>query len=367
MDQIVLNHVTKQFTTKTLGTVTAVNDFNLTIKEGECFSFLGPSGCGKTTTLRMIAGFEDLSDGEIHLCGKPVSIKSKNLYVPPEERGLGMVFQSFAVWPHMNIFENVAFPLRVRKVPKAEMIERVKMALKHTSLDGMEKVYPGNLSGGQQQRIALARAIVTNPKVMLLDEPLSNLDPKLRETMRFEIKELQKKFNFTIIFVTHDQSEAMALSDRMMVMDMGNIVQIGTPTELYNRPVNRFVHKFLGQSTFTDVVIQDGKVYAKGDMAHPLPVALPENGEREMVLATRPNQIVMNHTDGYKTKVEKRIFLTNYTEYLVRVGDQLLQVQTPHRNAFAQGETCYLKFPGIMWYGREDEQAEAERNRRQLV
>ena len=138
MDQIVLNHVTKQFTTKTLGTVTAVNDFNLTIKEGECFSFLGPSGCGKTTTLRMIAGFEDLSDGEIHLCGRPVSIKSKNLYVPPEERGLGMVFQSFAVWPHMNIFENVAFPLRVRKVPKAEMIERVKMALKHTSLDGME-------------------------------------------------------------------------------------------------------------------------------------------------------------------------------------------------------------------------------------
>lgn len=367
MDQIVLNHVTKQFTTKTLGTVTAVNDFNLTIKEGECFSFLGPSGCGKTTTLRMIAGFEDLSDGEIHLCGRPVSIKSKNLYVPPEERGLGMVFQSFAVWPHMNIFENVAFPLRVRKVPKAEMVERVKMALKHTSLDGMEKVYPGNLSGGQQQRIALARAIVTNPKVMLLDEPLSNLDPKLRETMRFEIKELQKKFNFTIIFVTHDQSEAMALSDRMMVMDMGNIVQIGTPTELYNRPVNRFVHKFLGQSTFTDVVIQDGKVYAKGDMEQSLPVALPENGEREMVMATRPNQIAINHTDGYKTKIEKRIFLTNYTEYLVRVGDQLLQVQTPHRNAFAQGETCYLKFPGIMWYGREDEQAEAERNRRQLV
>ena len=367
MDQIVLSHVTKTFTTKTLGTVTAVNDFNLTIKEGDCFSFLGPSGCGKTTTLRMIAGFEDLSQGEIHLCGKPVSIKSKNLYVPPEDRGLGMVFQSFAVWPHMNIFENVAFPLRVRKVPKAEMAERVKMALKHTSLDGMEKVYPGNLSGGQQQRIALARAIVTNPKVMLLDEPLSNLDPKLRETMRFEIKELQKKFNFTIIFVTHDQSEAMALSDRMMVMDMGNIVQIGTPTELYNRPVNRFVHKFLGQSTFTDVILQDGKAYARGDMEQPLPVALPENGEREMVMATRPNQIDMNRTEGYKTKVEKRIFLTNYTEYLVRVGDQLLQVQTPHRNAFAQGETCYLKFPGIMWYGKEDEAAEAERNRRQLV
>lgn len=354
MDQIVLSHVTKTFTTKTLGTVTAVNDFNLTIKEGECFSFLGPSGCGKTTTLRMIAGFEDLSQGEIHLCGKPVSIKSKNLYVPPEDRGLGMVFQSFAVWPHMNIFENVAFPLRVRKVPKAEMAERVKMALKHTSLDGMEKVYPGNLSGGQQQRIALARAIVTNPKVMLLDEPLSNLDPKLRETMRFEIKELQKKFNFTIIFVTHDQSEAMALSDRMMVMDMGNIVQIGTPTELYNRPVNRFVHKFLGQSTFTDVILQDGKAYARGDMEQPLPVALPENGEREMVMATRPNQIDMNRTEGYKTKVEKRIFLTNYTEYLGARRRPAAAGADPPPQRLCAGRDLLPQVPRhhVVWQGR---------------
>ena len=215
--------------------------------------------------------------------------------------------------------------------------------------------------------MAIARAIVNRPSVLLLDEPLGALDLKLRQEMQQELKYIQQEVGITFIFVTHDQSEAMALSDRMMVMDMGNIVQIGTPTELYNRPANRFVHKFLGQSTFTDVVIQDGKVYAKGDMEQPLPVALPENGEREMVMATRPNQIAINHTDGYKTKIEKRIFLTNYTEYLVRVGDQLLQVQTPHRNAFAQGETCYLKFPGIMWYGREDEQAEAERNRRQLV
>ena len=187
-------------------------------------------------------------------------------------------------------FASPPFTFKPNAPSKAEMVERVQMALKHTSLDGMEKVYPGNLSGGQQQRIALARAIVTNPKVMLLDEPLSNLDPKLRETMRFEIKELQKKFNFTIIFVTHDQSEAMALSDRMMVMDMGNIVQIGTPTELYNRPVNRFVHKFLGQSTFTDVILQDGKAYARGDMEQPLPVALPENGEREKGSSTQRSQ-----------------------------------------------------------------------------
>ena len=193
-DQIVLNHVTKRFTTKTLGDIVAVDDFNLNVHEGECFSFLGPSGCGKSTTL--------------------VSSSKKNLYIPPEERGLGMVFQAFAVWPHMNVFENVAFPLRIQKVNKTDIVKRVNEALHHTSLTGLEKVFPGDLSGGQQQRIALARAIVTNPKVMLLDEPLSNLDPKLRETMRFEIKALQRKFNFTIIFVTHDQSEAMAISDQ---------------------------------------------------------------------------------------------------------------------------------------------------------
>ena len=245
MDQVILRHVTKRFTTKTLGDIVAVDDFNLSVHEGECFSFLGPSGCGKSTTLRMIAGFEDLSEGEIELCGRPVSIKDKNLYVPPEERGLGMVFQSFAVWPHMNVFDNVAFPLQIQKVNKTEIAQRVKEAMKHTSLTGLEEVFPSDLSGGQQQRIALARAIVTQPKVMLLDEPLSNLDPKLRETMRFEIKELQRKFNFTIIFVTHDQSEAMAISDRMMVCDMGKIMQIDTPENLYNKPNSRFVHSFL--------------------------------------------------------------------------------------------------------------------------
>lgn len=367
-DQIVLQHVTKRFTTKTLGTVTAVNDFNLNIEEGECFSFLGPSGCGKTTTLRMIAGFEDLSEGEIDLCGRPVSIKDKNLYVPPEERGLGMVFQAFAVWPHMNIFDNVAFPLKIQKVNKTDMVRRVKEALHHTSLDGMENVYPSDLSGGQQQRIALARAIVTNPKVMLLDEPLSNLDPKLRETMRFEIKELQRKFNFTIIFVTHDQSEAMAISDRMMVCDMGNIMQIDTPINLYNKPVNRFVHSFLGQSTFINVVLQDGKIYPKGsDMTQAIDLPIPDHADREMVIATRPNAIELNREKGFKSHIEKRIFLTDCTEYLVPVGDQLLKVQTPHRITFKTGEECCVNILDPMWYPVEDKAVEEERLKRQLV
>ena len=367
-DQVILRNVTKRFQTKTLGDIVAVDNFNISVHEGECFSFLGPSGCGKSTTLRMIAGFEDLSEGEIELCGKLVSSKAKNLYVPPEERGLGMVFQAFAVWPHMNVFENVAFPLRILKLSKSEVNERVKEALKHTSLTGLEETFPSDLSGGQQQRIALARAIVTNPKVMLLDEPLSNLDPKLRETMRFEIKALQRKFNFTIIFVTHDQSEAMAISDRMMVCDMGHIMQIGTPEELYNKPCNRFVHNFLGESTFMNVTVRDGKAYPKGGAEQPLPLKVPGDAAAEMVVATRPNEIELLPLgeSGYQTKIQKRIFLTDRTEYLVPVGEQVLKIQTPHRVRFAEGDGCVIRFINPMWYPMDNEEEARERAKRQL-
>lgn len=367
MDQIVLRNVTKSFATKTLGNIVAVDNFNLSVREGECFSFLGPSGCGKSTTLRMIAGFEDLTTGEIELCGKLVSSSSKNLYVPPENRGLGMVFQAFAVWPHMNVFENVAFPLRLLKMNRVDIEKRVNEALHHTSLEGLGNVYPSDLSGGQQQRIALARAIVTQPKVMLLDEPLSNLDPKLRESMRFEIKELQRKFNFTIIFVTHDQSEAMAISDRMMVCDMGKIMQIDTPENLYNKPVNRFVHSFLGESTFLNVIVRDGKAYAEGDMNQELAIPVPADADEQMIVATRPNSIALSQDEGYHTYVEKRIFLTDRTEYLIPVGNQKLKVQTPHRISFREGEECCVKLIDPMWYPAEDEAAEKERARRQLI
>lgn len=367
IDQVVLKHVTKRFTTKTLGTITAVDDFNLQIQEGECFSFLGPSGCGKTTTLRMIAGFEDLSEGEIYLDGRPVSIKSKNLYVPPEERGLGMVFQAFAVWPHLNIFENVAFPLKIQKVNKTEIKARVEQALRHCSLDGMEEQYPGELSGGQQQRIALARAIVTNPKVMLLDEPLSNLDPKLRESMRFEIKELQKKFGFTIIFVTHDQAEAMALSDRMMVCDMGKIMQIGTPEELYNHPHSRFVHSFLGESTFLKVTVRDEKVYLRGEETV-LPLTIPDGVTGDYLVATRPNAIRLDTgVSGFQSHVNQRMFLTDKTEYLVAVGQQQVKVQTPHNIVFSPGEACSIDIAEPMWYPEEDAALEKERLLRQRI
>lgn len=376
--EIILKNVSKQFTTKSLGTVTAVENFNLEIEEGECFAFLGPSGCGKTTTLRMIAGFEDLSDGEISLSGRVVSSKEKHLYIPPEERKLGMVFQAFAVWPHMNIFENVAFPLRVQKRPQAEINERVKEALKHTGLDGSANEYPSNLSGGQQQRIALARAIVTNPKIMLLDEPLSNLDPQLRESMRFEIKALQKKFNFTIIFVTHDQAEAMALSDRMLVMDMGKVEQIGTPTELYNKPINRFVHSFLGESSFIKVNVAGNDLNVEGDrqLLHlPIDPLMLKKGQSKghLLLATRPNTIaLLSPEQGDAVSgclhgtIEQRIFLTNFTEYIVKVGTEKLKVQTPHRIEFMPGDCCCLDLPQAMWY-EDDDQQEAIRNQRQII
>ncbi|HHT91754.1 MAG: ABC transporter ATP-binding protein [Bacillota bacterium] len=365
--QVQLKHVTKRFVTKTLGDVVAVDDFNFEVYEGECFSILGPSGCGKTTALRMIAGFEDLTEGEIYLSGRPVSSSRSNLYVPPEERDLGMVFQAFAVWPHKNVFENVAFPLRIKKVNRSEIERRVAEALRHTSLTGLERVFPSDLSGGQQQRIALARSIVTNPKVMLLDEPLSNLDPQLRETMRFELKELQRKFGFTIIFVTHDQSEAMAISDRMLVADMGKIMQIDTPENLYNKPINRFVHSFLGESTFLKVIIRDGQAYPEGDLEHPLDVPVPQGADREMIMASRPNAIELGAAGGYQTHIQTRIFLTDRTEYVVPIGNQTLKVQTPHRITFSQGESCSVRFVEPMWYPVEDEDAEKERQRRQLI
>lgn len=370
MSKIQLKGVSKEFPTRNGSSVMAVNNLNLTIEEGECFSFLGPSGCGKTTTLRMIAGFEDLSAGEIWIGDQAVSIKEKNVYLPPEHRGLGMVFQSFAVWPHLNVFENVAFPLRVQKKPKSAVVEAVTQALAHTDLSGLETTFPADLSGGQQQRIALARAIVTNPKVMLLDEPLSNLDPKLRESMRFEIKTLQRKFNFTIIFVTHDQSEAMALSDRMLVMDLGKVMQADTPETLYNKPSSKFVYGFLGLSNFLETELRGGTLYARGETSQPLPVVPDADGvEKEGILASRPNEIAISGTDngGYPAVVVKRLYLTFCIEYQLRVGNQTIRVHTSHANVFKEGQRCFIGFKNPRWYPRESADLELERSARQVV
>ena len=237
MSFLELDRVAKQF-----GPQTVVDDFSLAVGKGEFISFLGPSGCGKTTTLQMIAGFLDPSRGAIRLEGSDLTA------VQPAKRGLGIVFQSYALFPHMTAAENVAFGLEMRRVPRAECRERVRAALAMVGLAGYEERYPRRMSGGQQQRVALARALVIRPSVLLLDEPLSDLDAKLREDMQIELRQIQRNLGTTTILVTHDQNEAMSLSDRIVVMNQGRIEQIGTPQETYERPASAFVSQFLGKT-----------------------------------------------------------------------------------------------------------------------
>lgn len=335
---------------KKFGEVTAVDHINLDIKDGEFMTLLGPSGCGKTTTLRMIAGLEVPTDGEIYIGDRIVSSPSKGIFIPPEQRNIGMVFQNYAVWPHMTVFDNVAYPLKIRKLPKDEIEKRVMKALEMVRLKGFENRYPHQLSGGQQQRVALARALVMEPEVMLLDEPLSNLDAKLREEMRFEIKELQKKIGITIVYVTHDQAEAMAMSDRIAVMEKGKIHQIGTPWEIYKRPTDAFVAGFIGLANFlkfdnvsidkniVEVTLFNGKVKLR--------CAPPLKKEGELILVVRPAEIDIlknpepNTVEGI---VRRTTFLGDIVDYLVEVDDQEVRVQTKPTEIFNPGSKVYLK------------------------
>ncbi len=238
-----------QGVTKRFGTMAAVNAVSLTIQEGELFTLLGPSGCGKTTLLRLIAGFYAPDEGNVCFDGKRIND------VPPNERGIGMVFQNFALWPHMTVFQNTAYGLRLRKLARKEIESRVGAVFDKVKLTGLGDRYPGQLSGGQQQRVALARALVLNPKILLLDEPLSNLDAKIRVQVRQEIRKLQKELGITTMYVTHDQEEALMLSDRIAVFNQGKVFQIGLPKDLYERPASRFVADFIGTNNLIDGVI----------------------------------------------------------------------------------------------------------------
>lgn len=355
MSYVRLLNVTKKF-----GDVTAVNSLNLEIGKGECFSMLGPSGCGKTTTLRMVAGFEDLSEGEIHVGDRLISSPKRNYYLPPEKRNFGMVFQAFAVWPHLSVYENVAFPLRIRNLPDSEIEKRTHDALRATNLLKVAGDSPANLSGGGKQRVALARALAINPDVMLLDEPLSSLDPHLREEMRFEIKDLQRKYGFSIIYVTHDQAEAMALSDRILVMKLGVVQQIDTPLEVYNKPANKFVFSFIGLSNFLDIAWADGRATLCGENAL-LPESLipPEamRGNGSLSLASRPSEIdFVSESDegGLRGVVSRKAFLGEIIDYQVKIGGQELRVQKGRRAPGPElGETCCLRFLRPFWYAGE--------------
>ncbi|KLU40908.1 MAG: ABC transporter [Peptococcaceae bacterium 1109] len=294
--------------------VIAVDSINLEIKEGELVTLLGPSGCGKTTTLRMIAGFEIPTAGQVFLGDKDIT----NL--TPDQRDTSMVFQNYAIFPHMTVADNVGFGLSLRKIPKAEIAQRVDSILELVGLAGLGKRMPDQLSGGQQQRVALARAIITEPKVLLFDEPLSNLDAKLREQMRLEIRRIQQHLGITAVYVTHDQGEAMAISDRIVVMNKGRIEQMGTPWEIYNRPRTSFVADFIGQVNFVEAEVVgsapgklDVKVWGKVitiDHEENLPVG------SLVSLVLRPEAVHLGEAQAYATGVVNRVvYLGSVVEY----------------------------------------------------
>ena len=343
MSEVRIEHVFKRF-----GGVTAVNDFNLVVKDGEFVSILGPSGCGKTTTLRMIAGFERATEGEIYIGEQCVSSSIKGSFAPPEKRDIGMVFQSYAVWPHMTVAENVGYPLKIQKVDKAERERRVQEMLELVHLGEYGKRYPNQLSGGQQQRVALARALVAEPGLLLLDEPLSNLDAKLRESMRFEILEIQKKTGITVVYVTHDQGEAMAMSDRVVVMSMGVVQQIGAPHEIYTQPANKMVADFIGLGNFMEGEVKGDRVFLKGSK-----VSFPNHSKvtGEATIAVRPENITMSMDGGQiEGQLTHRFYLGDAVDYRVKVGDHDVRVivKGADLDSIPDGAKVYLDFDRVM-------------------
>lgn len=281
---------------KNYGQVRAVDDVSVDIQEGEFFSLLGPSGCGKSTTLRMVAGFESISSGQIELDGQDVS------GLPPETRGIGFVFQNYAIFPHMNVFENIAFGLRLRKIPQSEIKTKVTAALEQVGMAGLEARMQVEMSGGQQQRVALARVLVTEPRILLLDEPLSALDKNLREEMKFWIKNLQSNLGITTIYVTHDQGEALTMSDRIAVMKEGKIAQLGTPQEIYQNPRDVFVAKFIGESSLLDgsitAVSGDGCTFEIDGQSFQASMQPEFTSGEAAKLVLRPEHIILGAVDG---------------------------------------------------------------------
>ena len=334
---------------KRYGNIAVVDNVSLRIEHGLLVCLLGPSGCGKTTTLRLIAGFVEPTAGEIAVGDRVVSSASRT--TPPEQRNMSMIFQSYALWPHMTVAENVAYGLKLRKLDKAVIAQKVAEILATTKLDMLAARYPGELSGGQQQRVALARALVVGPETLLLDEPLSNLDANLREEMRFEVRRLHDEYRYTTVYVTHDQSEAMTTADLIAVMNAGRIEQAGTPEEIYNRPRSEFVARFIGSSNVVKGIAQDANHLAVAGVAlrcagEPMvagtagAISIRQHEIRMLGQAPAQPQNVVAAT------VIRQVFLGNSRDYMAELADgtQLRVVASPDLN-IPQGEKVWLELP----------------------
>jgi iron(III) transport system ATP-binding protein len=348
MVQVVVENLRKSF-----GSLTVVDDVSFTVPSGQVLTLLGPSGCGKTTILRCIAGLEWASAGRIKLGEETVFEGAGAVAVPAEKREIGMVFQSYAIWPHLTVFDNVAFPLRLRRVSRAKLKTDVMDALKSVGLESHYDRYPSQLSGGQQQRAVLARCLVYRPRVLLLDEPLANLDATLREEMRFELREVQQKFGLTSIYVTHDQAEAMALSDNILVLSGGKIIREGAPREVFSRPRHRFVASFLGGSNLIPAII------VRSRPGPPNIVALGEDGVLRVegdapegsvaTIAARPADLSLRADmdttpEGVLGTLKRATFLGDAIDCVVDIGGQEIRVRTDPDGDWQPGQPVRVAF-----------------------
>ncbi|MFB3884605.1 MAG: ABC transporter ATP-binding protein [Thermodesulfobacteriota bacterium] len=336
---------------KKYGKVKAVDDLSLGVEDGELLTLLGPSGCGKTTVLRCVSGFVKPDSGEIYLGDRKIT------EIPPQKRGIGLVFQNYALWPHLTVFQNLAFGLKIRKLSRNEIRKKVERALSLVQLEGFEERYPRQLSGGQQQRVALSRALVLEPEILLLDEPLSNLDALLREQMRFEIAQIHKQAGITTIYVTHDQTEAMVISDRIAVLEKGRIMQLGTPLEIYSKPANRFVAGFMGTTNFIHgSVIHFDKDYA--EVATDDGVRLTGRGRvlkegDEVDVAIRPECIKFlspaeakpfsEEPNLYEAEVARASYVGELIDYQLKIKKHLIRARGEVRTPHSVGERIIIK------------------------
>jgi iron(III) transport system ATP-binding protein len=356
--------LTKTYLVGDRGAGGGIRAVSFDVAEGEFYTLLGPSGCGKTTTLRSVAGLEEPSRGRIAIDGRAVFDASAGTFVPANRRNIGMVFQSYAVWPHMTVFDNVAFPLRmsrVRRYTASEIAARVKRTLETMELAAFAQRSAAQLSGGQQQRLSLARALVAEPRLLLLDEPLSNLDALLREQMRAELRRLQKEVGVAAVYVTHDQSEALALSDRVAVMRAGTIVQIGAPKQIYYSPADHFVATFIGRSNLLQgKLAHDAAMNSSATVetvVGPVECRFPSGAASADAIAVliRPEHIAISADDGdagvalranqFRGRVANVVFLGEITEYLVQVGERAQLIVRGPIAGFAGGESVIVAFP----------------------